>query len=124
MIYIVYGVAESALALFVTKLVPNGTVSSAPFSLARSYAAALKDPRIRAIVATVLGVGFAVFGTFSYSGHYVSTRTKMPILMVGLVVTAFGVGAIASSRLLPQDTSQGALTDKAFFLFDNPPLIL
>lgn len=100
MVYIVYGVAELLLSVFVMRLVPNGSVAAAPFSPARSYTAALKDTRVLGLVATVFAVGFAVFGSFSYSGHYVASLTGLPIVLVGLVVTVFGVGTVVSSRSL------------------------
>jgi len=101
MVYIVYGIAELLLSVVVVRLVPNGVVSEAPFNPARSHIAAFKDNRVLGRVATVFAVGFAVFGSFSYSGHYVASLTGLPIVLVGLVVTFFGIGTVASSRSLP-----------------------
>jgi len=101
-VYILYGIAELVLTLFVLRTVPNGEVSKKPFNFASSYAEAFKRPGLIRLVATVFFVGFAVFGSFSYSGHYVKMLTGFPIILVDLIVTAFGVGTAASSGLIPR----------------------
>ena len=101
-VYILYGIAELVLTLFVLKIVPDGEMSKKPFNFAASYAEAFKRPGLIRVVATVFFVGFAVFGSFSYSGHYVKSLTGFPIILVGLIVTAFGMGTAASSGLLPR----------------------
>jgi len=101
-VYILYGVAELVLTLFVLKIVPNGGISGKPFNFASSYVEAFKRPGLVQVVATVFFVGFAVFGSFSYSGHYVKLLTGLPIILVGLIVTAFGVGTATSSGLIPR----------------------
>ncbi|GAB6088763.1 multidrug effflux MFS transporter [Spirochaeta dissipatitropha] len=100
-VYILYGAAELLLALAVVRLIPIEAVSKESFSLTRSYRAAFKRPELLMHVATIFFVGFAVFGSFSYAGHYVQTITGFPILLVGMIITAFGLGTVAAGRLLP-----------------------
>ncbi|TVQ24500.1 MAG: MFS transporter [Spirochaetaceae bacterium] len=101
-VYILYGVAELILAFIVVRAVPAGKPSDKPFSLFASYRTALATPGLAAIVGTIFFVGFAVFGSFSYGGHYVEELTGLPLILVGLVVTAFGLGAVAGSRVIPR----------------------
>jgi predicted MFS family arabinose efflux permease len=100
-VYIVYGIAEFILAIAVLLVVPSGEPSKARHSFFASYKQALSAPGLPAVVGTIFLVGFAVFGSFSYAGHYVQSLTGMPLVLVGLVVTAFGAGAVAASRLIP-----------------------
>jgi len=100
-VYILYGIAELILAVAVLKLIPSGSRSPNRASVLESYATALKAPGLAAIVGTIFFVGFAVFGSFSYAGHYVQSITGLPLITVGLIVTAFGVGSVAASRVIP-----------------------
>ncbi len=100
-VYILYGVAELVLAIVVLMVVPSGNLSEKRGSFFSSYRTALQKPGLLAIVATIFFVGFAVFGSFSYAGHYVATLTGLSLIMVGLVVTAFGAGAVVASRVIP-----------------------
>jgi predicted MFS family arabinose efflux permease len=100
-VYIVYGIAEFILAVAVLLILPSGERSKERISFIASYKQGLSAPGLPAIVGTIFLVGFAVFGSFSYAGHYVQSLTGLPLVLVGLVVTAFGAGAVAASRLLP-----------------------
>lgn len=100
-VYILYGLAELALSLLVLRLVPNGNIAREPFNIFKFYAAAFRNPLLISMITVVVAIGFSVFGSFSFSGYYVQTLTGFPIITVGLVVAAFGVGSITSSKLLP-----------------------
>lgn len=101
-VYILYGIAEFILALVVLKVVPSGSRSPNRGSVLSSYTTALRAPGLAAIVGTIFFVGFAVFGSFSFAGHYVQSITGLPLITVGLIVTAFGLGAVAASRVIPR----------------------
>ena len=101
-VYILYGVAELILAIVVLRIVPSGSRSEHRGSVFGAYATALKAPGLAAMVGTIFFVGFAVFGSFSYAGHYVQSITGLPLILVGLVVTAFGLGSVAASRVIPR----------------------
>lgn len=100
-VYIIYGIAEAFLAIAVLFIVPSGTGSAERRSFFASYRRALSARSLPAIVGTIFLVGFAVFGSFSYAGHYVQSITGLPLVLVGLVVTAFGGGAVLASRIIP-----------------------
>ncbi|WP_084633192.1 MFS transporter [Pleomorphomonas oryzae] len=100
-VYILYGLAELVLSILVLRLVPNGNIARGPFNIFKFYAAAFRNPQLISMISVVLAIGFSVFGSFSFSGYYVQTLTGFPIITVGLIVAAFGVGSITSSKLLP-----------------------
>ncbi|TVR91439.1 MAG: MFS transporter [Spirochaetaceae bacterium] len=101
-VYILYGIAELILAIAVLKIVPSGSRSPHRSSVLESYTTALRAPGMAAIVGTIFFVGFAVFGSFSFAGHYVQSITGLPLITVGLIVTAFGLGSVAASRVIPR----------------------
>jgi MFS family permease len=80
-VYILYGVAELVLAALVLAKVPSGEASRQA-SFFTNYKTALGNGKLIAVVAVIFFVGFAVFGTFSFSGHYVKTVTGLPIVLV------------------------------------------
>ena len=99
-VYILYGISELILSFFVLRLVPNGMITKERFRLFRSYRIAFSNHRLVLLVLILFGVGFSVFGTFSYSGFYVQSITHLPIILVGLIVAAFGVGTVTSSKFI------------------------
>ncbi|MCK9183067.1 MAG: MFS transporter [Fibrobacteraceae bacterium] len=99
-VYILYGIAELVLSFFVLRLVPNGTIAKDKFNLFKSYGMAFKNHRLVLLVSILFGVGFSVFGTFSYSGFYAQSITHLPIILVGLIVAAFGIGTVTSSKFI------------------------
>ena len=80
--------------------VPTGVVTKEPFDLIKFYATAFKNRQLTRIFSLVFAIGFSVFGSFAYSGYYVQALTNLPIVIVGLIVATFGIGSIASSRIL------------------------
>ena len=96
-VYVLYGIAELVLAFFVlAKLPAAGTGKSVSFF--KTYGTALSTKGLLAVVGTIFFVGFAVFGTFSFSGHYVETVTGLPIILIGLILTSFGIGTVVGGR--------------------------
>jgi len=100
-VYILYGIAEFLLAIAILFVLRSGEPAKERVSFFASYKRALSAPRLPTVVGTIFLVGFAVFGSFSYAGHYVQSVTGLPLVLVGLVVTAFGAGAVAASKLIP-----------------------
>ncbi len=98
-VYILYGLAELVLAiLVVVKLASEPGSRETPFL--RTYGTALKNGGLLAVVAAIFLVGFAVFGTFSFSGHYVEKATGLPVVLIGLVLTSFGAGTVLGGRVV------------------------
>lgn len=99
-VYILYGIAELILSFLVLHFVPNGSLAKERFNLFKSYSMAFKNKNLVLLVSLLFGVGFSVFGTFSYSGFYVQSITHLPIILVGLIAAAFGIGTVTSSKFI------------------------
>jgi predicted MFS family arabinose efflux permease len=96
-VYVFYGIAELVLAFFVFRKLPT-VGGSKNVSFFKTYGTALSTKGLLAVVGTIFFVGFAVFGTFSFSGHYIESTTGLPVLFVGLILTSFGAGTVIGGR--------------------------
>lgn len=96
-VYILYGIAELVLAFLILLKLPSEK-GSAHIHIIKTYGTALSNKGLLAVVGTIFFVGFAVFGTFSFSGHYVETVTGLPTVLTGLVLASFGAGTVIGGR--------------------------
>jgi predicted MFS family arabinose efflux permease len=64
------------------------------------YAAILRSPRARPVLATVGIEGFLFFGAFGFVGAYLHRAFDLSDTVTGLLVAGFGVGGIAYSLLV------------------------
>lgn len=62
---------------------------------------AFANKNLISIVGTIFLVGFSVFGSFTYSGKLVESRTGYTVLSVGLILTLFGVATVIGGRKAP-----------------------
>jgi predicted MFS family arabinose efflux permease len=96
-VYVLYGVAELILALLVLIKLPSESGSHHGVFF-KTYRTAFSTRGLLAVVGTIFFVGYAVFGSFSFSGHYVETVTGLPVVLIGLILTAFGLGTVFGGR--------------------------
>jgi len=98
LVYLVYGIAELILAVMMLKTIEKqpGVISS--LNYATVYRVALKNSDVIRTVGIVFLIGASVFGSFSYAGKYVEVKTGFNILIVGLVLTFFGLGTVLGGR--------------------------
>jgi predicted MFS family arabinose efflux permease len=54
------------------------------------------------LVFTIFFVGFSVFGTFTYSGTLLQEITGSNLLVVGLILSLFGLGTVFGGRIAPK----------------------
>jgi predicted MFS family arabinose efflux permease len=66
----------------------------------KPYTNLLRNPRSLAVYLVVLTEGFLVLGSFSYLGAYTDFLFHYNYFAIGLILTAFGVGAIVTGRLV------------------------
>jgi predicted MFS family arabinose efflux permease len=98
LVYLVYGVAELITALIMLRLLEKqpGTVSS--LNLKEAYRDAFANSNLLKTVSIIFLVGFSVFGSFTYVGKFVETRTGYNILLVGMILTFFGLATVVGGR--------------------------
>ncbi len=101
-VYFVYGLAELIVALFMVKYLEKtpGVIDKLNFK--KVYGEALSNTKLLYIVGTIFLVGFSVFGSFTYSGKYLQDRTGYNILIVGLILTIYGVATVIGGRKAPK----------------------
>ena len=92
LVYIVYGIGELIVAIIIARMLDkdNGVVDRLNFISA--YKTPLSNHRFMRLVFTIFFVGFAVFGSFTYSGKLLQQITGLPVLQVGLILSFFGIG--------------------------------
>jgi predicted MFS family arabinose efflux permease len=98
MVYLIYGVAEFITAIVLSvKLVRSPAVIS-KLSFSTVYGQAFKNRYLLLSVVLIFLVGFAVFGSFAFTGKYVELTTGYTILFVGLILSCFGIGTVLGGR--------------------------
>ena len=98
LVYLVYGVAELITALFMLRILDKqpGTVASLNYKDA--YKDAFANSNLLKTVSIIFLVGCSVFGSFTYVGEFVQTRTGYNIFLVGLILTFFGLATVVGGR--------------------------
>ncbi len=98
LVYLTYGIAELIIVILIIKVLhlDEGTVEELSFS--QAYSNAFSRPLLLKTVVLLFLVGFAVFGSFTYLGDFFVEMTGYNILVVGLILTLFGLAAFAGGR--------------------------
>lgn len=102
LVYIVYGVGEFILALFMLKMLDRDMPVVNKLNYISAYKEPLSNFRFMRLVITIFFVGASVFGTFTYSGKLLQELTGYTVLGVGLILSFFGVGTVIGGRIAPK----------------------
>ena len=102
LVYIFYGIGELVLSLIIFKTLQKDIPVSTEFNLIKSYKVPFSNFKFMRLVLTVLFVGFTVFGSFTYTGQLVQGLTGFNILVVGLILSLFGIGTVVGGRIAPK----------------------
>ncbi|WP_163195653.1 MFS transporter [Clostridium thermarum] len=101
-VYFVYGVAELILAVIMIRILPKSKGVMEKLEFAKVYKEALSNKYLVAVIGTIMLVGFSVFGSFTYTGKLVESRTGYNVLSVGLILTLFGLATVIGGRIAPK----------------------
>ncbi len=101
-VYIVYGVAELIVALVMLRFLERDKGIIDHLNFIKVYAHPFRHHRFMRLVGLIFLVGFAVFGSFTYSGKLLQELTGYTVLQVGLVLSFFGIGTVAGGRIAPR----------------------
>lgn len=98
LVYLFYGMAELVIAFLMLRILVRqpGTVSK--MNLRTAYQEAFANSALLKTVTIIFLVGASVFGSFTYAGKFVETRTGYNILLVGLILTFFGLATVLGGR--------------------------
>lgn len=102
MVYFIYGLAELILAIIMLKVLERDKPVIKHLNYINAYKEPLTNFGFMKIVITVLFLGFSVFGSFTYSGTLIKEVTGFNILLVGLILSLFGVGTVIGGRIAPK----------------------
>lgn len=97
-VYLVYGLTGLLIAFIMLNTIEKQPGTTAEFSLKRAYQEAFAKTDLLKTVSIIFLMGASVFGSFTYAGKFVETRTGVNILWVGLILTCFGVASIIGGR--------------------------
>lgn len=100
-VYLVYGVAELIVAIIMFKTLERDQPVVDRLNFIKAYKEPLTNYRFMRLVAVIFFVGFSVFGSFTYSGKLLQEATGYNILIVGLILSLFGVGTVVGGRVAP-----------------------
>jgi predicted MFS family arabinose efflux permease len=98
LVYMVYGMAELILAFVMLRVLERQPGTVATMNLSTAYRDAFANPALLKTVSIIFLVGASVFGSFTYAGKFVETRTGYNILLVGLILTFFGLATVVGGR--------------------------
>lgn len=98
LVYFVYGVAELILAFIMFKVLEKSEGKIDKLNFVKVYKEALSNSELINIVSIIFLMGFSIFGSFTYSGKYVQSITGYNILIVGLILSLFGIGTVVGGK--------------------------
>ena len=102
LVYLVYGVAELIIAIVMFKILERDQPVINKLNFFKAYKEPLTNYRFMRLVIIIFFVGFSVFGSFTYSGKLLQEITGYNILIVGLILSLFGVGTVVGGRIAPK----------------------
>jgi len=113
-VYLFYGIAELTIAFFMLKVLERrpGTVSA--LNLKGAYRDAFANVRLVKTVGIIFLMGFSVFASFAYAGKFVEIRTGYNLLLVGMILTSFGLATVLGGRIV--GVLRRKLGSKLFFI--------
>jgi predicted MFS family arabinose efflux permease len=102
LVYMVYGLGELVLAIIIMKTLERDQPVVTHLHFINAYKEPLTNPRFMRLVMTVFFVGFSVFGSFTYSGKLIQELTGYNLLIVGIILSLFGIGTVFGGRIAPK----------------------
>lgn len=101
-VYLVYGISEFVLAIIMLKVLKRDQPVIKELNFVKAYKEPLSNFRFMRLVITIFFVGFSVFGTFTYSAILLQEITDFNLLIVGLILSLFGLGTVFGGRIAPK----------------------
>lgn len=102
LVYLMYGIGEFIIAVMIFRTLERDKPVVSHLNFVSAYKVPLSNIRFLRIVMTMFFVGFSVFGSFTYSGKLIQEITGYNILVVGLILSLFGIGTVLGGRLAPK----------------------
>lgn len=101
LVYMIYGIGELIVAIIMFRILERDKPVVKELNYVKAYKEPLTNFRFMRLVITVFFLGFCVFGSFTYTGTLLKETTGHNILIVGLILSLFGVGTVLGGRVAP-----------------------
>jgi predicted MFS family arabinose efflux permease len=98
-VYLVYGIAELLVACLLVAMFKSSPRSSLPAGILSSYRSILSSGRMLRLIGLLFFIGFSTLGAFAYLGKLIQERTDLNLLLVGGILSAYGIGTLVGGRL-------------------------
>jgi len=95
-VYIIYGILEFIMSVLILSKI---RIPSQGVALKGVYKEAFANRNLIGTVLIISLVGMAVLGTFTYMGKFIEQKTGYSILIVGLILSCFGIGSMIGGRV-------------------------
>lgn len=102
LVYLLYGVAELVVAIIIFRVLERDKPVVDKLNILSSYKIALTNYRFMRTVAMIFLIGFSILGSFTYSGKLIQELTGLNVLIVGLILSSFGIGTVIGGRIVPK----------------------
>lgn len=99
LVYIIYGIGEFIIGLLILFKINVQSKIQKEFQIKRIYSEAFLNKELIYTVLLLSIIGMTVLGSFTYTGKYIEQTTKYSILLVGLILSCFGIGSMAAGRV-------------------------
>ncbi len=102
LVYILYGAFRLLISLIMLKILERDIPKADSLNLLKFYGEAFQNKGLIRVVLVLFFNGFAIFGCFSYAGVLLAEKTELNTFLVGLMLSAFGLGTVLGGRISPQ----------------------
>jgi predicted MFS family arabinose efflux permease len=101
LVYMVYGVGELVLSIIMLKILERDKPVVDKLNFVEAYKVPFTNFSFIKTAMLIFFLGFSVFGSFTYTGNLIQENTGFNILVVGLILSLFGIGTVIGGRLAP-----------------------
>jgi MFS family permease len=98
LVYLVYGIAELLIAFIMLKRLERGPGVVDRLDFKSIFKEIFSNKTLLTLLCFMFFSGYFIFGTFSYLGKYVEVGTGSNMLIVGLILSCFGLGQLAGAQ--------------------------
>ena len=98
LVYLAYGIVEFPIAIAMLLMLKKNPGTTDTLNFKEAYGETLTRPGLLKTVSLLSLVGFAVFGSFTYTGEYIQTQTGNSLIIVGSILSLFGISAFIGGR--------------------------
>ena len=111
-VYLAYGVAESLLFIPLFFALPKSSAAKGPSPLLAPYRELISISGFVKTIGLLFFIGFSNLGVFSYLGQFIEERLDLNLILIGLVLSSYGLGALTAGRFAGKIRNK---TGKLFF---------